>query len=429
MTNEEFILQHRGDDVRKLALQRKPDDIDLAWCLQQIEGWQMAQRKLPQWAAINGLHYPQRLSMEQCSSEQTALYKRQLCQRLGRGTRFADLTGGFGIDFSYMAVAYDHATYVERSEHLCQIAHHNFPLLGLSHADIVCTEAEEWVQRIMSNHDSRDEAHRPFDLIFLDPARRDNAGRKVAALEDCTPNVLRLQDDLLQLAHCLVLKLSPMLDIHQALRSLHGVEEVHIVSAQGECKELLVVITSSPSPLKSEISNTCATENAASSAGHSLRLVCVNLGTSDSDFVCSAAELSKKAALADGELVGSTICEPNASILKAGVQDVLACQRGWMKLHPNSNLFVLPERAESYGRLFRVEAVCDFSKRGMKAVQEWVVSKSAVARANLTLRNFPGTVENLRKRLRIQEGGDAYIFATTLNDDRHVLLCCKKITQ
>ncbi|MBQ0050377.1 MAG: hypothetical protein KBT12_09135 [Bacteroidales bacterium] len=458
MTNQEYIHQHREDDVRRLALKRVPDGIDLAWCLQQIEGWQLARRKLPRWAATDDVWFPPRLSMEQCSSEHTACYKQQLCQRLvGDAIRptFADLTGGFGIDFSYQASVFQHATYVERSEALCEIARHNLPLLGLPEAEVVCQTAEQWLDTCCVSQ--------PCSLLFLDPARRDHVGRKVVALEDCTPNVVALQQQLLSAARYVVVKLSPMLDIRQALRLLQGVVEVHVVSVMGECKEVLLVMSS----------------QACSHHIGLQRIFCVNLGTSDASFSCSEEEWMQKAPLESGTLIGRSICEPNASLLKAGVQDILACQQGWTKLHPNSNLFVmsegmherqtsalqdeslnpephvftepqvlcagslassLPPCAGTFGRTFRVEVVCDFSKQGLRKVAEWVAgieasaapspqkhkAKGAPLRANLAVRNFPGAVDDLRKRIRLHEGGDAYIFATTLSDERHVLLCCRK---
>ena len=189
MTNAEFIVQHKSDDVRKLALGKVPEGIDLPFCLQQIEGWQLACKKIPQWAGTDGLLYPPHLSMEQCSSEKTALYKKQLVQRIlcDEMGQMADLTGGFGIDFSYMAPLFDKAVYIEQQVSLCQIALHNFNLLGLHHIEVRHSQAEDELKKIND-----------VSLIYADPARRDSTGRKVVLLEDCQPNVICLQDELLK---------------------------------------------------------------------------------------------------------------------------------------------------------------------------------------------------------------------------------------
>ena len=409
MTNEEYINKHRDEDVRSLALKKVPEGVDAHWCLQQIEGWQLARKKLPQWAEREGVWFPPRLSMEQCSSEATAQYKSQVLGRILTCTqgdaRLVDLTGGFGIDFSYLAQAFGHATYVEQHAHLCDIARHNMPLLGLGHAQVVCASAEEvlasWPQSGMGNQAT---------TIYLDPARRDDAGRKVAALEDCTPNVLLLQDELLSKASLVMVKLSPMLDITQAVRQLKEVIEVHVISLKGECKEVLVLMAPSQEG---------ATDHYNTREG--IVYHCVNLNTPDEPFVCTK-EQSVQTSLAGDQLVpGALLFEPNASILKAGVQDQLCQRYDIHKLHPMSNLFMGRQAIAGFpGRQFVVEAVGDFSKAGIKHILE------GVRQANLTIRNFPSTVAELRKRLKVKEGGDVYLFATTLSDGSHALLRCRK---
>lgn len=447
MTNEDFILQHLDDDTKRLALKKVPDGVDLAWCLQQIEGFQIAKKKLPGWTkplmqANTTPHspkgeegmpwFPPRLSMEQCSSELTAQYKRSVLDRclneMGmkiEETCFTDLTGGFGIDFSYIAKGFKHATYVERMPHLCDIARHNFPLLGLQHAEIVNGSAEGVLggnQETVFGQASPPKGG--WGVFFLDPARRDDVGRKVFALEDCTPNLIELQDLLLRHADLIMVKLSPMLDITQALRLVKGVCEVHVVSVQGECKEVLLVMK----------------PNSETGVVYH----CVNLGTEDDVLICNEEERHVPPILrsTSGEseddygLEGRLLFEPNASILKAGVQDVL-CHRYYMrKLNPISNLYIAPEvhfihnlgiedllspkRHELPGRTFIIEEVGDFSKAGIKRVL------ADLKQANITIRNFPGTVADLRKRFKLKEGGDVYIFVTTLADGTHAILRCKK---
>lgn len=263
MTNEDYILAHRSDDVRRLALTKAPDGIDHRWCLQQIEGWQLAQRKLPQWEQTEGLWYPPRLSMEQCSSEDTALYKREVIERLipeTERTAMTDLTGGLGVDFSYLAPLFREATYVEILPELRKLAEHNLPLLGLPNATI----SEPDNSSFCTLHSS---------FLFIDPARRDTAGRKTVDIEDCTPNLLELQDQLLANAQWVMVKLSPMLDISQALRKLKDVSEIHVVSLHGECKELLFVLSHD--------------------VPQSPTIHCVNLGT-DEDVMTSPYPLPRR---------------------------------------------------------------------------------------------------------------------------------------
>ena len=387
MTNTEFIVQHKSDDVRKLALGKVPEGIDLTFCLQQIEGWQLACKKIPQWAGTDGLLYPPHLSMEQCSSEKTALYKKQLVQRIlcDEMEQMVDLTGGFGIDFSYMAPLFRKAVYIERQETLCQIARHNFNLLGLHHVGVRQSQAEDELAQINN-----------VSLIYVDPARRDSKGRKVVLLEDCQPNVIGLQDELLKRAKVVLLKLSPMLEIRQALRQLQNVREVHVVSVDGECKELLLVLHQQDIPFHYH---------------------CVNLSGTRQETVVPDAWPNPVIC----EKEKTFLYEPNASILKAGVQDALCEQLGVEKLHPFSHLFTSEELITAFpGRSFRILGRSDFSKQGLRTLL------SGVKQANLTVRNFPASVQELRKKLKLSDGGNYYLFATTLKDESHVLLLCEK---
>lgn len=391
MTDEDFIRKHREEDVRLLALRGRPEGVDVRWCLQQIEGWQLARRKLPLWAATDGIWYGPRLSMEQCSSEETAYYKRQVAERLipkEQRLRMVDLTGGLGVDFSSLATLFQKATYVEIQPELCRLAQHNLPLLGLTHAVIAIPET---FPSVTSN----------FSLIYLDPARRDTAGRKTVSIQDCTPNLLEIQDELLSHARWVMVKLSPMLDISQALKALHHVCEVHVVSLHGECKELLFLMG-------------CHTEA-------NISLHCVNLET-DEDEIHTTFPLPQK--ICDTPLERTSkealfLYEPNASVLKAGVQDILCTRYPVHKLHPMSNLFVSDQLLLHFpGRRFRIVGTSDFTKHGLKALI------GDLSKANLTTRNFPTSVAVLRRQLRLSEGGDAYLFATTLGNGEHALIRC-----
>ncbi|MBR5395520.1 MAG: hypothetical protein IK144_10640 [Bacteroidaceae bacterium] len=385
MTNEEFITQNKDADVHTLALNKAPTGINLRYCLQQIEGRQTAQRKLPTWAKTNGIIYPVKLSMEQCSSEQTALYKQQLVTRLlpeGR-KNMVDLTGGFGIDFSFLAQLFDEANYVEQNEQLCEIARHNFPLLGLSNIHVHNKTCEEFIDGMGL-----------FSLIYLDPSRRDAAGRKMVALNDCTPDIEALKDKLLDHATTVLIKLSPMLDIQDTLRRLQNVSEVHVVSVDGECKEMLIVL--------------CRKKQ-------DTIFYCTNIAAQTQTFSTEKRETKPIIAPHPEQY----LYEPNASIMKAGVQNALCQAYNVRKLHPFSHLFTSPHFIENFpGRTFVIEDYCSFAKKDIKTML------AGISQCNLTIRNFPSTVAELRKRLKLREGGNIYLFATTLSDGSHALLRC-----
>ena len=395
---EEFIREHRHDDVRQLALQaaRYPD-IDMQQALQQIAGWQTARTKLPEWAATDGIVYPPRLSMEQCSSEATAKYKAKVLDP--STSTVIDLTGGFGVDFSYMARGFQKAVYVERQPHLCEAARHNFQLLGLENAEVVCGDGVEYLKNLPSPF------HPPSPLtIYLDPARRDENGKKTYAISDCTPDVVALKDLLLENAGRVMIKLSPMLDWHKAVDDLGEVVEVHIVSVDNECKELLLVLAKNPAA--------------------PLRVVCANIRhdteTELFEFFPSNDNLSIPLfpALRERDF----LYEPNASIMKAGCFAEVTHCFGVQPTGSNSHLFLSPQFIPDFpGRKFQIEQVTSMNKKELKHVI------GGLTKANITVRNFPLSVAELRKRLKLADGGDTYIFATTLGEKDHVLLITKQI--
>ena len=383
----EFIKAHRNDDTRTLALQagRYPG-VDVREAVVQIEGFQQAREKLPAWSAVDGIIYPPKISMEQCSSERTACYKAALVA--GRG--FADLTGGFGIDFSYISRGFEQAFYIERNERLCEIAAANFALLGLGNTRVMNGNSEELLASLPQ-----------LDWIFVDPARRDGDGRKVVALSDCEPNVVELESALLAKAANVMVKCSPMLDITLACRQLASVTAVHVVAVNNECKELLFVL---------------GREKAAACMVH-----CVNiLKDGVQQFSFTQDEESASSAIYCSE-VGRYLYEPNATIQKAGCHNSLSQRLGVKKLHPNSQLYTADECIGDFpGRVFEVQEVLGFSKADIKRVQ-------ALQKANITVRNFPDTVQVLRKRLKLADGGENYLFATTVGKGEKVLVVCKKV--
>lgn len=507
----DFIRQHQDDDVRQLAfLGSKYPEVDMPFALDQIRGRKMACVKLPRWASIDGIIYPPHISMEQCSSEQTALYKAELAARLlglspsssengeekekesenasnlhlseicefaGKGavdsefakneatcekqqilteskenvnetkeephegdfseeTGFVDLTGGFGVDFSYIASRLGvKSMYVERQAHLCEAAKENFGRLGLKNAIVKNGDGIEVLHSFASKNEAaasdslgitEDQSRSllktnlGLKLIFIDPARRDDAGNKVVSLKDCTPDVTLLQEEMLSKADYVIIKLSPMLDWHRAVCELNCVQEVHIISVNNECKELLLVL--SARNMGGNVGSNSA-DGAAGEVKHAgnLRIYCVNDAQS---FVCDELDMeSSPVKIAPSTLEEMQyLYEPNASLMKAGCFGVLSERYDARMLSKNSHLFVSCEPIAVFpGRSFRIIAVSSFNKKELKR------HLSGITKANIATRNFPLSVAELRKRLKLKDGGETYIFATTLSDESHVLVITEKV--
>lgn len=517
----DFIRQHQDDDVRQLAfLGSKYPEVDMPFALDQIRGRKMARVKLPRWASIDGIIYPPHISMEQCSSEQTALYKAELAARLlglspsssengeekekesenasnlhlseicefaGKGTvdsefakneatckkqqilteseenvneikgethggdfseetGFVDLTGGFGVDFSYIASRLGvNSMYVERQAHLCEAAKENFGRLGLKNAIVKNGDGIEVLHSFASKKEAaasdslgitEDQSQSLFKtnlglkLIFIDPARRDDAGNKVVSLKDCTPDVTLLQEEMLSKADYVIIKLSPMLDWHRAVSELNCVKEVHIISVNNECKELLLVLSARNMGEKEassadedsgedEIDGAEGTAGEVKHAGN-LRIYCINDAQS---FVCDELDMeSSSVKIAPSTLEEMQyLYEPNASLMKAGCFGVLSERYDARMLSKNSHLFVSREPIAAFpGRSFRIIAISSFNKKELKR------HLSGITKANISTRNFPLSVAELRKRLKLKDGGETYIFATTLSDESHVLMITEK---
>lgn len=502
----DFIRQHQDDDVRQLAfLGSKYPEVDMPFALDQIRGRKMARVKLPRWASIEGIIYPPHISMEQCSSEQTALYKAELAARLlglspsssengeekemesenasnlhlseicefaGKGAvdsefakneatckkqqilteskenvneikeephegdfseeiGFVDLTGGFGVDFSYIASRLGvKSMYVERQAHLCEAAKENFGRLGLKNAIVKNGDGIEVLHSFASKKEAaasdslgitEDQSQSllktnlGLKLIFIDPARRDDAGNKVVSLKDCTPDVTLLQEEMLSKADYVIIKLSPMLDWHRAVSELNCVKEVHIISVNNECKELLLVL----SARNMDEMEASSADREVKHAGN-LRIYCVNDAQS---FVCDELDMEPSSVkIAPSALEEMQyLYEPNASLMKAGCFGVLSGRYDARMLSKNSHLFVSREPIAAFpGRSFRIIAISSFNKKELKRYL------SGIAKANIATRNFPLSVAELRKRLKLKDGGETYIFATTLSDESHVLMITEK---
>ena len=383
-----FIKKHQDDDPSKLALQaKKYPDVDMPFAITQIVGRKIAMEKIPSWGNTDGLIYPRHLSLEQCSSEATARYKSSLVN----GDTLVDMTGGLGIDCAFLSANFQRAVYVERQQELCEIASSNFPLLGLQHINVVNGDGVEYLSLVEK-----------VDWLFIDPARRNEQGGKVVAIADCEPNVGEISELLVNKAQQVMIKLSPMLDLSLALHDLSFAREVHVVSVANECKELLVI-------LRKE-------EKSAEMPVH-----CVNILKNGEMQTYSFNKEKEQQGCEYAKQVGRFLYEPNASILKAGAYKSIANSYQLKKLHPNSHLYTSDQLIVNFpGRKFECEAVFSLNKKELKTNME------NIKQANITVRNFPSSVAELRKRLKLSDGGDNYLFATTLMDEQKVLIKCHK---
>lgn len=412
MTQDEYIVANRNRRVEDVALElSRRKELDAAFVLRQIEGYQRMRTKVPRWAEVEGIHFPPRLALEQCSGQPAAEYKASIVSRLVRNEcavrggaasaelTFVDLTGGMGVDFSFIAHLFKTRTYVEQREELIEAARHNFPLLGLADAQIIHGDGVNYLRSLpLTEGDNK-----PLDLIFLDPARRDAHGGKTVLIEDCEPNVAELLPVLRSKGRFVMVKLSTMLDIHRAIATLLGISEVHVFSAGGECKDLLLVFTPE-SPAEPTIF--CSDEN-------------TTLTFTPSSEAIAPCRLA--------DTVEGYLYEPGPSIMKAGGYRSVAAAYDVAKLHPNSHLYVSPQLVTDFpGRAFRIERTYTFSKGDLKTLAADL--KAEGGKANLTVRNFPASVADLRKKLKLREGGTTYLFATTNAKEQKIIVACRKTT-
>ena len=391
-----FIREHRFDDVRKLALQSLSPSIlqsltpsDFTWALTQIQGRQNAEHKIPSWFQSDEIIYPHRIALEQCSSEQTARYKAGLLS----GTTFIDLTGGFGVDFAFISPKFQQSFYVEKQGELSEVAAWNFNTLGLKSGTVVHTDAIHYLKKTP-----------PVDVIYIDPSRRSNFGKRIVRIEDSEPDLLKIQDLLLEKAATVLIKLSPMLDISSVLRQLRNTAEVYVVSVENECKELLFL-------LKKKV-------NASGPL-----ITCVNLSKKNSQPELSFLLSQEKAKqITYTSEVGSYLYEPNTSLLKAGFYKGLTDVYPLLKFHPDSHLYTSDQLFPDFpGRVFQTIGSTFFNKKELRKFL------SGMTKASVTVRNFPLSVIDLRKKIRLEEGGEIHLFATTLANEKLILIKCSRI--
>lgn len=382
-----FVDEHEFDDVHSLAIKTKLyPDIDIQFAIRQITGRKIAKEKIPSWYNNKCLIYPVHLSLEQASSEATANYKASLF----KGDSMADLTGGFGIDFSFISHHFNKATYVEQQPELVEIAQHNFEKLSLKNVSVKNEDAAKYLTEMS-----------PVDLIYIDPARRDIKGRKTVLIEDCTPNILEIENLLEEKGKQTMIKLSPMLDISLAVRSMNNISDVHIVSCNNECKELLFIKNKK--------------------ADHQ-QYHCINIRNDKIDKFTFNREKEEQLNITYTSTPEGFLYEPNASILKAGAYKSIANAYNLRKLHPSSHLYTSENfHPDFQGRKFKIENICSLNKKDLKQFLP------DIKKANIATRNFPIPVDEIRKKTGLKDGGDIYIFATTLYNEKKVLIICSKI--
>ena len=378
-----FIRANANIDIRQLALQKhKHSDWPFERILDQIQSRQKAKKKLPSWYRNQDVVFPPSISMEQCSSETTAKYKASLVEG---GETVIDLTGGFGIDVLAFSEHFNEAVYVEQDQWLSTLANHNFRILG-SKTEVINTSSEQ----MLDNQDH-------YDLIYMDPARRNHNAQKVIRLEDYSPNVLELLPKILEKSKQYMLKVSPLFDVKLGIVQLSGVEEVHVVSVKNEVKELLFIGSSDYSGEPT--------------------IIATNLEMDDDDFYFRFEE-EEGTDIQYGSL-SRYLYEPNSAIIKAGAFKSLAMRYGLTKLHPNTQLYSSQRIIEGFpGRSFKVNQELKLDKKYLKRL-------FPTMKANISIRNYPLTVRQIREKTGLKDGGGDYVFGLTDMTAKKLVLCEK----
>lgn len=387
----EFIEEHALSDTNRLLLDaaRFPD-ISVPFAVEQIASRRQIKDKLPSWYANKALIFPSKIAAEQCSSEQTAYYKQAL---INETDHLCDLTGGLGIDSYSFSRKAERVTYIERFSDYAEAARQNYEVLKANNITVLNGDGEQLIAEV-----------RNVDVFYIDPARRGEGNKRVFALTDCEPDLVVLLPRLFEYAPKVIAKISPMADISQTLSLLPNTAEVHVLSVRNECKELLFVIDRGLNP------------NATS------RITCTNLKSDGgSEQFIFTQEEEQLACPTFAKAVGCYLYEPNASILKAGAFKILTQRFPVKKLHTNSHLYTSDEFVPDFpGRSFKVEETLPFSSALCKSINK------TIPQANIAVRNFPLPVDTLRKKTKIKDGGEIYLFATTLSGDNKVIVKTKK---
>ena len=382
---QEFIIQNTGTDIKKLALQKNPfPEVDWIFILNQIEARSKAKDKLPTWFSTENIIYPSKISVEQTSSEKTAAYKSSLIE----GKTLIDLTGGFGVDDYYFSKRFKVVAHCEINEELSGIVKYNLQQFGVKNCFCYAEDSANILQ----------ESELKWDWIYIDPSRRNDAKGKVFMLKDCLPNVPESLDFYFEKSDSILIKTAPLLDISAGLSELKFVKNIHIIALENEVKELLFEIHKNYSGKISLKTANILKEK-----------------TETFEFV-----LDNQTEFPSYESPQKYVYEPNSAIMKSGGFDEVSSFFKINKLHKHSHLYTSEDLIDFPGRTFEIEKVISYSKNEMKA-------ELAGQQANVTTRNFPETVENIRKKWKIKNGGNVYCFFTTDKKDNKIVLICRKI--
>ncbi|MBU2527260.1 MAG: class I SAM-dependent methyltransferase [Bacteroidetes bacterium] len=382
-----YIEEQIDADIQALSLKGFPfSDIPASRLASQIAGKKIAKTKFPSWFSQRNLIFPEKINLEQTSSEATAVFKASLFS----GEKMVDLTGGWGVDAYWFSQRFEKVFYCERNRDLREIVSHNFQTLHADNIQIADSDAWTWLHQ----------THETVDLIYLDPSRRSDSGKKVYKLQDCEPDVKAWKAVLLTKSENVLIKTSPLLDITQTLVDLENVKNVWVVSVNREVKELLFHLQRDFS--EEPTIHVCDTEDEITDAFNFL-------WTEESATDCSYA------------LPQSYLYEPFPGIMKSGGFKVFAHRYGLQKLHSNSHLYTSQDLVVGLpARSFKIEEVCPFQKKQLK--REW-----AHKACNISVRNFKMTVAEIRKQFKIKDGGDVYLFFTTDKNQKAIMLNCSKI--
>ena len=379
-----FIKENQNKDIPALILKGSPfEDVSIQEIAVQIKGLQIAKKKFPAFYNTEDILYPPKLNLEQTSSEITARYKASLI----KGNTGIDITGGLGIDSYFLSRNFKNFIYCEINKELAEIASHNFQILNAENIRVEQGNGIEFLKKQREN----------FDWIYSDPARRDDSGGKVFKLEDCEPNLPENLDFLFQKSDNILIKTSPILDISAGINELKSVRKIHIVAVRNEVKELLWI-------LKKDFKGTSEIE-------------CINFEKNQIQKFSGNVNAEETASLANPE---KFLFEPNAAIMKSGLYNLLAVRTSTKKLHPHSHLYTSDKIIDFPGRKFQIIEFEEYRSLHLK-------KKLKSIKANITTRNFPESVEQIRKKFKIKEGGVDYIFFTTNPDGKKIVIFCKKV--
>ncbi|WP_262733902.1 THUMP-like domain-containing protein [Gaetbulibacter sp. NE] len=384
--NQEFINENINSNTTDLLLKKNHhSDVDIKLLVEQIEAKQRCKTKLPTWFNTEKIYYPNKLNIEQTSSEVTAKYKSSLIT----GNSIIDLTGGFGIDCYYFSKKFKEVTHCEINSELSEIVSHNYKELGVNTIETITNDG---VSQLLNNN-------KQYDWVYIDPSRRHDTKGKVIFLKDCLPDVPKHLNTIFNHTNNVMIKTSPLLDISVGISELNYVKTIHVIAVNNEVKELLWILEK------------------GFEAETTIKTVNINKTVEETfDF-----KLNEEQAITTNFSEPLTyLYEPNAAVLKSGGFKSVSKQLNVLKLHQHTHLYTSQELVEFPGRCFKIERVLPYNKQLLK--------KELHEKANISTRNFPEAVQQIRKKFKIKDGGDTYVFFTTNLHNEKIVIICKKVS-